>query len=73
MGSSKSDIKKYNLAMPQELFDKLQETADKQHTTVVELLRKFIKLGLLIIELDGRPDSAFLIREGDKEREVVFL
>ncbi len=73
MGTGKSDIKKYNLALPQKLFDKLQEAADKQHTTVVELLRKFIKLGLIIIELDGKSDSAFIIREGDNEREVVFL
>ncbi len=73
MRTRKSDIKKYNLALPQELFDKLQEVTDRQHTTVVELLRKFIKLGLIVIDLDEQPDAALIIREGDKEREVVFL
>lgn len=73
MRSGKSDIKKYNLALPQELFDELQEVADKRHTTVVELLRRFIKLGLIASQIDETPDAAIIIREGDKEREILIL
>jgi hypothetical protein len=73
MGSGKSEIKKYNLALPQTLFDELQEAADKRHTTVVELLRRFIKLGLIAIQIDETPDAALIIREGDKEREILIL
>lgn len=73
MKSGKNDIKKYNLALPQALFDELQEVADKRHTTVVELLRRFIKLGLIAIQIDETPDAALIIREGDKEREILIL
>lgn len=73
MKSGKSDIKKYNLALPQALFDELQEVADKRHTTVVELLRRFIKLGLIATQIDETPGAALIIREGDKEREILIL
>ena len=73
MKTAKSDIKKYNLALPQELFDELQEVADKRHTTVVELLRRFIKLGLIASQIDETPDAALIIREGNKEREILIL
>jgi hypothetical protein len=72
--ANKSDgLKRYNLALPETLFDELQKLAERRHTTVVELLRRFIKLGLLAIELEETPDAALLIREGDTEREVLFF
>lgn len=72
--ANKSDgLKRYNLVLPETLFDELQKLAEERHTTVVELLRRFIKLGLLTIQLEETPGAALLIREGDTEREVVFL
>lgn len=68
-----SEIKKYNLALPQELFDKLQNAADQQNTTVVELLRRFIKMGLMFTDLENQPDTEFIIRSGDKEQKIIFL
>jgi len=73
MTTGKSDIKKYNLALPQELFDKLQEAADRQNTTVVELLRRFVKMGLILTELEAQSDTEFIIRTGNKEQKIIFL
>lgn len=39
--------KRYNLALPQDMFDALQAEADTRSTSIVELLRQFIRLGLL--------------------------
>lgn len=66
-------LKHYNLTLPEDLFDELQQLADREHTTVVDLLRRFIKLGLLAIRVNETPGSALIIREGEKEREILLL
>jgi ATP-dependent Clp protease ATP-binding subunit ClpA len=66
-------VKRYNLALPEELYDAVQALADRQQTTVVELLRRFIKLGLLATEIQERPGAALIIREGGREREILLL
>lgn len=68
-----SATKRYTLVLPTELFDEVQEVADARHTTVVGLLRQFIKLGLLAVQLEDTPDSALLIREGETEKEIRML
>ncbi len=73
MDSSPNKVKRYNLAIPEELFNEVQRIADQRQTTVVELLRKFIRLGLIAIQAEENPDMALIIREGDKEREIMFL
>jgi len=59
--------------LPEELYQELQALADHRHTTVVDLLRRFVKLGLLVAKAEESPDMAFILREGDKERELVLL
>ncbi len=66
-------LKRYNLVLPEELFRELQALADRRYTTVVELIRRFIKLGLLAADLEDRPDAALIIREGDRERQILLL
>lgn len=66
-------VKRYNLAIPEELFDQVQALADRDQTTVLEVLRRFIKLGLLATEVQQRRDAALIIREGEKEREILLL
>jgi hypothetical protein len=65
--------KRYNLVLPEGLYDELHGLADRRQTTVVELIRRFIKLGLLVAKAEESPDTAFLIREGDKEQHLVLL
>ncbi len=66
-------LKRYNLSLPVELYEGLEVLADEKHTTMLELIRKFIKLGLLVSEVEKDPEAMFLIRQGDSEREVVML
>jgi hypothetical protein len=65
--------KRYNLSLPEELYQEVQALAEQRHTTVLELLRRFVKLGLLVAKSEGSPDMAFILREGDKERELILL
>lgn len=71
--TSKSDVKRYNLALPRSLFEEVERIAKEEQTTVVDVLRRYVKLGLIASRLENTPDAALFIREGNKEREIVFL
>jgi DNA-binding MarR family transcriptional regulator len=68
-----SSLKRYNLALPEELFNELQELANTRQTTVVDLLRRFIKLGLIAASTEEQPDSGIFIRENGSEREIILI
>ncbi len=65
--------KRANIVLPPELYDALKVAADERHTTVNGLLRSFIKLGLLVIEYEKSSDAALIIKEGEREREIMLL
>lgn len=73
MSTNKKKTKRYNLALPESLYNELGQAADERGVTIVELLRYFIKLGLLLIKLMEKENISFLVREGDKEREIIIL
>ena len=73
MAITKKTLKRYSLALPEDLFGELQQLADTRQTTVVDLLRRFIRLGLMAAALEDAPDSALILREGDTEREIVLI
>jgi hypothetical protein len=68
-----SAAKRYNLVLPEELYQEVQTLAERRGTTVVDLFRRFTKLGLLVAKAEESPDMAFILREGDKERELILL
>jgi len=70
---SETGLKRYNVVLPDDLFRELQELADQRHTSVVELMRRFLRLGLLVTRVSETPGSAVIVREGDRERELLLL
>jgi hypothetical protein len=70
---SRNGLKRYNLVLPQDLFDEIKEVADNEGTTVVEVIRKFVKLGLIAVKIQNEPGSALIIREGDSEQQLLIL
>ena len=66
-------VKRYSLVLPEELFDAVQELANRRQTTVVDIIRRFIKLGLIAARIEDTPGAALIIREGDTEREIIFV
>ncbi|MCA0354725.1 MAG: hypothetical protein LCH85_22250 [Chloroflexi bacterium] len=74
MAETAAKKKRYNLALPDDLYGQLQELADKKQTTVVALLRQFIKLGLTAVELEDKPDGELIFRQNGKDVTVkLFL
>lgn len=57
----------------QELFKALQQVAAQRHSTVVKVLRQFIRLGLLVVQAEQDADAAFIYRQGGKEREIMLV
>jgi len=56
-----------------ELYAELQEIAASKGITFVELMRKYIKLGLIVSELEGEPHSKLIIRTDDIEKEIILI
>jgi ATP-dependent Clp protease ATP-binding subunit ClpA len=65
--------RRYSLVLPDDLFEQVERLAERQNTSVVELLRRFTRLGLLATQLQDRPDAALIIREGGTEQRVLLL
>ncbi len=70
---AKENTKRYNLVLPQPLFDELQSVADERHATVLEVLKQYIRLGLLVSKAEKSPDVSVVIREGERERELMLI
>mgnify|MGYP003376516331 CR=1 FL=1 len=66
-------VKRYNLALPEPLYTELQQIADKRHEPVVDLLRDFIRLGILAAQLQETPGAALIIRKDGVDREVMII
>jgi hypothetical protein len=73
LGVDGNRSKRYSLVLPRDLYDEIEKLAQSRHTTVVDVMRRFLKLGLLVARAEASPDAALVIREGDTEREVIFL
>ena len=65
--------KRYNFVLPLDLFDQLQRAATEQHTSVAALLRRFVTLGMIVLQVENDPDRALIIRDGDQERTITFM
>jgi hypothetical protein len=71
--NQKSNMKRYNLVLPNNLYDEVQALANDENVSVLELLKRFIKIGLVVTKLNQSPNASLIIREGDRERELVFI
>lgn len=69
----KSSVKHYNLALPSNLFDEVYALAKDERVSVLELLKRFIKVGLIITKVTRSPDTHIIIQQGDRERELVLI
>src|SRR5215210_102730 len=65
-------LKRYSLVLPEDLFTAIQALADQRQTTVVDLIRRFIKLGLIAAKIEDTPGTALIIRDGDTEQQIIL-
>jgi len=69
MVEKKRTTKRYTFELPIEIYNELADLADENGTSVVEMLRKYIKLGLLAT----KPGTEVLLRIGDRDQPVLLI
>jgi molybdopterin-guanine dinucleotide biosynthesis protein A len=67
------EYRRYTLVLPTSLLDDVRQFAEQRQTTVIDVLRRAIKIGLIVARLEEKADAAVIIREGDKEQRVLFV
>lgn len=67
-----SDLKRYNLAVPEELFNALRVIADLRGESMASLIRRFIQLGLEVEGTLARGGS-LIKKQGEKETELIII
>jgi hypothetical protein len=60
----------YNVVLPDDLYVELERLAVYQGTSVLYLMKQFIKLGLLAAAADNQPGTVLVLRENGREREI---
>jgi ATP-dependent Clp protease ATP-binding subunit ClpA len=66
-------VRRHSLVLPEDLFLQVQALANEEQTSVTDLLRRFAKLGLLIMETQKTPGASIVIRQGATEQRLVVL
>lgn len=67
--------KRYTLSLPPVIYNEIREQAERNNTTIGEVVRQVLKFGLAAIELQADPNTELIIREkvtaaGGTETEV---
>ena len=65
-------VKQYDFILPDSLFGEVQAMANDEHISLLEMLKRFIKIGLVVTKLYQSPGARLIIREGNKERELLL-
>ncbi len=73
MPQKSNNVRRYSLVIPNTLYDQVKNEASKNGTTVIELFRKLIKIGLMALEIQDDPNRALIIQEGDTEKQIHFF
>lgn len=75
MGNSYTEtpMKRYNLALPVDLHEALKQIGNENNLTIVELLRRAVKLFLLAMEASESEDKALIIRDKNGEHQLLLL
>jgi hypothetical protein len=64
---------RHNLTLQPEFQRKLKEMADLQDTSTADLLRKCVKIGLMVLEVENTPGVELIIRENGAERKILIV
>jgi ATP-dependent Clp protease ATP-binding subunit ClpC len=61
------------LTLPADVAGELRALAAARETTVDQLVLRFVRLGLLAVAVQEKPNGAVILREGSREREILLI
>lgn len=64
---------RYNLALPDETYERLQRLAEERGDSVKGIMMKFVRLGFYVEEVREEGGTVVTRTEDGSEREVVLL
>lgn len=71
--STKGKTKRYNLVIQQDIFDKVENIADKEGVTTLDMLKRFVRFGLFVSKLKFENGDGLLIRQEGKLDKHLFI
>lgn len=71
-GQQTKEVKRYQLVIPNSMYDVIKEIADTENSTVLETIRRLIRYGLTLYTILKDRENQLIIRNGNVEREVVL-
>lgn len=69
MAAQKQTLRRCTFDLPLTLYNDLYQAAERNETTLTDMLRKYIRLGLLA----SQPDTVVLLKQGEMEQPVRLL
>ncbi len=66
-------MRRFNLVVPDPLWDEVEAAAETEHVTVTELLRRYMKLGLWVLAAHKRGAQIIVREEGQPDTHIQFL
>ena len=70
----KDGLHQYKLVIPNSLFAEIQRIAAREHTSASDLIRRSVKLGVIVADLELEPGTELIIRRpGHPDERVLFL
>lgn len=67
--AERAQTHRYNLELTKSMFDEVKNASDRNGCTVLEMLRKFIKIGLVAVD----QNSKLIIRRGNTDTEILIV
>ena len=64
--------RRYSLVLPLEVWTELEKVADEHGTTMVDLIRRFLKLGLIVTYAE-KQNKALVLKDGQSEQEIRII
>lgn len=61
-----------NLVLPDEQMDQVRAVSAERKEVVTETLRRFVRLGLLVDEME-KQGNELIIRSGETEQRLILL
>lgn len=63
---------RFNLVLPDEQLERAQNVAKERGETVTDVIRQFIRMGLLVDEME-RQGGELIARKGGTEQRLILL
>jgi PIN domain nuclease of toxin-antitoxin system len=65
--------RRYNLTLPEAVYQDVEKLAQEEGVQMTDILRTFIKMGIIAHIVHKDPDKQLIIREGEEETEILMV